>query len=264
MSRHRITREGWLESEPVRAEDPRGGAAQRAGNRAGARRPPVRYEKKETRAFGGCSRVVFRVFAARGLVPVSTTAGPTLSRSGSVASVSNGSVPATSGKPRYMIVGIDPGTTTALAALDLDGNLLHLESPRQMTMSDVIEALYKVGKPLVIASDVEEMPFTVEKIRRAFSAIAYTPKQDTAWRQGRAYCPVTVRERPRARRPLRRSRRIRPVPTQVPEPHQTDHPRGMISTRSGPGDPGTGTRPGTVDLHAVTTVAPGRGPRGPG
>ena len=49
-----------------------------------------------------------------------------------------------------------------------------------MTNSDVIEALCKVGKPLVIASDVEEMPYTVEKIRRAFSAIAYTPKQDAS------------------------------------------------------------------------------------
>ena len=49
-----------------------------------------------------------------------------------------------------------------------------------MNMSDVIESLYKVGKPLIIASDVEEMPFTVEKIHRAFSAIAFTPKQDTS------------------------------------------------------------------------------------
>jgi hypothetical protein len=47
-------------------------------------------------------------------------------------------------------------------------------------MSGVIEILYKVGKPLVIASDVQEMPYSVEKIRRAFSAVSYTPKQDTA------------------------------------------------------------------------------------
>ena len=85
-----------------------------------------------------------------------------------------------SGKPRYLIVGIDPGTTTAIAALDLDGNILHLESSRQMNMSSVIEALYRVGKPLVIASDVQEMPYSVEKIRRAFSAVAYTPRQDTS------------------------------------------------------------------------------------
>jgi predicted RNase H-like nuclease (RuvC/YqgF family) len=49
-----------------------------------------------------------------------------------------------------------------------------------MNMSGVIESLYKVGKPLIIASDVEEMPYTVEKIRRAFSAIAYTPNQNTS------------------------------------------------------------------------------------
>jgi predicted RNase H-like nuclease (RuvC/YqgF family) len=82
------------------------------------------------------------------------------------------------GRPRYLIVGIDPGTTTAVAALDLDGNLLHLSSSRQMNMSGVIESLYKAGKPLIIASDVQEMPFSVEKIRRAFSAIAHSPKQD--------------------------------------------------------------------------------------
>ena len=47
-------------------------------------------------------------------------------------------------------------------------------------MSDVIESLYKVGKPLIIATDVQEMPYSVEKIRRAFSAIAFVPKQDVS------------------------------------------------------------------------------------
>ena len=45
-------------------------------------------------------------------------------------------------------------------------------------MSDVIEAIYKVGKPLIIASDVHEMPFSVEKIRRSFNGIAHCPRQD--------------------------------------------------------------------------------------
>ena len=49
-----------------------------------------------------------------------------------------------------------------------------------MNMADVIESLYKVGKPLIIASDVQDMPYSVEKIRRAFSAVAYTPKQDVS------------------------------------------------------------------------------------
>ncbi len=140
----------------------------------------LKYEKKETKAFGGNSRVVFRVFATRDQVPVQTY------RRADVQVRINGKrlerirYRPLSAKPRYLIVGIDPGTTTAMAALDLDGNLLHLQSSRQMTNADVIEALFRVGKPLVIASDVQEMPYTVEKIRRAFSAIAFTPKQDVS------------------------------------------------------------------------------------
>jgi len=140
----------------------------------------LRYEKKETRAFGGCSRVAFRVFATRDQVPVPTYRGADVQVRINGKRMERIRFRPISITPRYLIVGIDPGTTTAVAALDLDGNLLHLASSRQMNMSEVIESLYKVGKPLIIASDVQEIPFTVEKIRRAFSAIAYTPKQDVS------------------------------------------------------------------------------------
>ncbi|NMB79251.1 MAG: DUF460 domain-containing protein [Methanomicrobiales archaeon] len=140
----------------------------------------LRYEKKETKAFGGCSRVAFRVFTKRDQIPVSTYRGADVQVKITGKRLERIRFRPLSGKPRYLIVGIDPGTTTAFSALDLDGNLLHLQSSRQMTMSNVIEALYKVGKPLIIASDVADMPFTVEKIRRSFSAIAYTPKQDVS------------------------------------------------------------------------------------
>uniref|UniRef100_UPI000ADD6B2D DUF460 domain-containing protein n=1 Tax=Methanoculleus chikugoensis TaxID=118126 RepID=UPI000ADD6B2D len=82
--------------------------------------------------------------------------------------------------PRYLIVGLDPGTTTGIAAVDLDGNLVLLSSSRQMTMSDIVEELYRAGKPLIVASDVREMPYSVEKIRRAFNAIPpYTPPKQS-------------------------------------------------------------------------------------
>jgi predicted RNase H-like nuclease (RuvC/YqgF family) len=138
----------------------------------------LRYKKKETRAFGGNSRVAFEVSASRGQVPASTYRGADVQVRISGKRLERIAFRPLSGKPRYLIVGIDPGTTTAIAALDLDGNLLYLASSRQMGMSDVIEAIYRVGKPLVIASDVHEMPFSVEKIRRAFNGIAYSPRQD--------------------------------------------------------------------------------------
>jgi hypothetical protein len=138
----------------------------------------LRYQKKETRAFGGNSRVSFDVSAPRDQIPVSTYRGADVQVRISGKRLDRIRFRPLSGKPRYLIVGIDPGTTTAIAALDLDGNLLHLNSSRQMTMSDVIESIYKIGKPLVIASDVHEMPFSVEKIRRAFNGIGYSPRQD--------------------------------------------------------------------------------------
>jgi hypothetical protein len=138
----------------------------------------LKYEKKMTRAFGGCSRVAFRVFAKRDQVPVSTYRGADVQVRISGKRLERIRFRPLSAKPRYLIVGIDPGTTTAVAAVDLDGHLLHLASSRQMNMGDVVESLYRVGKPLIVASDVQEMPYSVEKVRRAFSAVSYTPRQD--------------------------------------------------------------------------------------
>lgn len=180
VSRHRSPgKGGWSQNRYVRKMH---GAVQLKGREiemalvaAG-----LRYEKKETKAFGGCSRVAFRVFTTRDQVPVPTYRGADVQVRIHGKRLERIRFRPLSAKPRYLIVGIDPGTTTAFAALDLDGNLLHLESSRQMNMAGVIEALYKVGKPLIIATDVQEMPYTVEKIRRAFSAIAFVPKQDVS------------------------------------------------------------------------------------
>ena len=180
VSRHRSPgKGGWSQNRYVRKIH---GAVQGKGREIemALATSGVKYEKKETRAFGGSSRVLFRVFATRDQVPVQTYRGADVQVRISGKKLERIRYRPLSAKPRYLIVGIDPGTTTAMAALDLDGNLLHLQSSRQMNMADVIEALFRVGKPLVVASDVQEMPYSVEKIRRAFSAIAYTPKQDVS------------------------------------------------------------------------------------
>jgi predicted RNase H-like nuclease (RuvC/YqgF family) len=180
VSRHRSPgKGGWSQNRYVRKMH---GAVQLKGREiemalvaAG-----LRYEKKETKAFGGCSRVAFRVFATRDQIPFSTYRGADVQVRIHGKRLERIQFRPLSIRPRYLIVGIDPGTTTATAALDLDGNLLHLSSSRQMKMSDVIETLFRVGKPLIIATDVQEMPYSVEKIRRAFSAIAFVPKQDVS------------------------------------------------------------------------------------
>ena len=138
----------------------------------------LRFEKKESRAFGGASRVVFQVAAPRELVPVHSRRGTDVQVRVSGRRADRIRFRPLEGGSRFLVVGIDPGTTTAIAALDLDGKVVHLSSSRQRPMSEVIEALYRAGKPLIIASDVKEMPFSVERIRRAFSAVGYTPRED--------------------------------------------------------------------------------------
>jgi predicted RNase H-like nuclease (RuvC/YqgF family) len=138
----------------------------------------LRYEKKESRAFGGLSRVQFLVHAPREEVPVSSRRGGDVQ-----VRVTGQKLDRIRFKPAgrgasYLIVGIDPGTTTAVAAVDLDGNLVHLSSGRGRSMADIVETLSRAGKPLVLASDVSEMPFSVERIRRAFSAVPFTPRED--------------------------------------------------------------------------------------
>ncbi|MEI6292424.1 MAG: DUF460 domain-containing protein [Methanomicrobiales archaeon] len=140
----------------------------------------LKYEKKEIKAFGGCSKVSFRVFTPRDQVPVPTYRGADVQVKISGRRLDRIMYRPLSVRPKFIIVGMDPGTTTAIAALDLEGNLLHLSSSRQTSLSDVIESLYKVGKPVVVATDVRDMPFSVEKVRRAFNAVAYAPRLDVS------------------------------------------------------------------------------------
>ena len=78
----------------------------------------------------------------------------------------------------YIIVGLDPGTTTGIAALNLSGELVDLTSSRAMSSSDVIEWIAARGRSLVVATDVYPTPGSVEKVKRAFNAVLYSPGGD--------------------------------------------------------------------------------------
>lgn len=178
VSRHRsLGKGGWSQNRYVRKIH--GAVLQRAREIEQALlRGGLRYEKKESRAFGGASRVIFHIQANRGMVPIHAYRGTDVQVRIACRRLDRIRFRQMSERPPYLIVGIDPGTTTAYAALDLDGHLIQAGSSRQMSMADSIEALYRLGKPLVIASDVQQMPYSVEKIRRAFNAVSFTPRED--------------------------------------------------------------------------------------
>lgn len=79
---------------------------------------------------------------------------------------------------KALIVGVDPGNTSAVAALNLDGKLELLESQKEFTRAEIIKKIVQTGKPVVIVSDRSEMPSTVRKIGQSLGAERFTPDKN--------------------------------------------------------------------------------------
>jgi predicted RNase H-like nuclease (RuvC/YqgF family) len=136
------------------------------------------YDRDVTEKYGGFSRAVFEVEATPEELPVSAR------RSGDVRiEVERERRDGIEYRPLatrrdHVVVGIDPGTTTAVALLDLDGEVLDVWSTRTADTAAVIEWIIEHGRPVLVAADVTPMPETVEKIRRSFDAGAWVPDVD--------------------------------------------------------------------------------------
>jgi predicted RNase H-like nuclease (RuvC/YqgF family) len=136
------------------------------------------YEREVTEKYGGYANAVFEVGAPPDEIPVSAE------RSGDVRIEieqirRDGIEFEPLAKRRdHVLVGIDPGTTTAVAVVGLDGEVLDTLSTRTADTAAVIEWIVERGRPIVVAADVTPMPETVEKIRRSFDAAGWTPERD--------------------------------------------------------------------------------------
>ncbi|QCJ46945.1 DUF460 domain-containing protein [Haloprofundus sp. MHR1] len=138
----------------------------------------LEYERDATEKYGGFSNAVFTVEARPKDIPVSAN------RSGDVrVEIERERRDGVEFEPLVkrrdrVIVGIDPGTTTAVAVADLDGNVLDVYSSRTDDTADVVEWLIERGRPTIVAADVQPMPETVEKFRRSFEAVGWAPPRD--------------------------------------------------------------------------------------
>ena len=79
---------------------------------------------------------------------------------------------------RPVIVGIDPGQTTGLAILDLDGRVLHYESGKGLDRGTIISIIERFGRPVIVAVDVARPPEAARKIAAKFNAELYAPPED--------------------------------------------------------------------------------------
>ncbi|NJE30165.1 DUF460 domain-containing protein [Thermococcus sp. 18S1] len=78
---------------------------------------------------------------------------------------------------RSIIVGIDPGITVGIAAIDLNGRIVALHSQRNMPIGEVFRFISDVGHPVIVATDVSPAPGFVEKIARSFKANLFVPRE---------------------------------------------------------------------------------------
>ena len=84
-----------------------------------------------------------------------------------------------------MIVGLDPGGTSAIAVFDLDGNLLMTESRRGFGKPEIRKAILGKGLPLVIAGDTNPVPKGIRKVASSFSSHILSPERSLGWRDKR-------------------------------------------------------------------------------
>ena len=82
------------------------------------------------------------------------------------------------GNPLPIIVGIDPGTTTAVAVLDTDGNLLSLRSRKGLSRAEISKHVSGFGRPVMVAADRRPAPAAVERLAATFSARLVVPEEN--------------------------------------------------------------------------------------
>jgi len=138
----------------------------------------LEFEREETEKYGGFSNAVFTVEGRPRDIPVSNE------RAGDVrVEVERVRRDGIEFRPLakrrdHVVVGVDPGTTTAVAIVGLDGEVLDVLSTRTADSAEVTEWIVERGRPVIVAADVTPMPSTVEKLRRSFDAAGWTPDRD--------------------------------------------------------------------------------------
>lgn len=86
---------------------------------------------------------------------------------------------------RPIIAGIDPGTTTAVAIMDIEGNLITIESGKGFSMPRITEFILEHGKPVIIASDKDPPPRALKRISASLSSRLMSPEENLS-RQDKA------------------------------------------------------------------------------
>ena len=77
-----------------------------------------------------------------------------------------------------VFVGIDPGTTSAYAILDVEGNLVEVYSSKELGLSELISLVIKKGLPIVVGTDKTKLPDLIERFAAKVGCKIVVPPYD--------------------------------------------------------------------------------------
>ncbi len=77
-----------------------------------------------------------------------------------------------------VIVGIDPGTTTGYAVLDVSGNPLELNSFKEFGLNDLVRKISSLGVPIIAGTDKHKIPEFLSQFSRKTGSKICSPSKD--------------------------------------------------------------------------------------
>ena len=80
--------------------------------------------------------------------------------------------------PKPIVVGIDPGITTAYAVLDLEGNIIQLNSSKELDLNRLVSETFSLGKPILIGTDKAKIPHLIDSYSAKTGARIINPSED--------------------------------------------------------------------------------------
>lgn len=77
----------------------------------------------------------------------------------------------------YLIVGFDPGTSVGIGIINLKGEIIDMFSGKNIGINEVVAHIMKFGTAVLVASDVDHIPYSLYKVATSLDAKIFIPER---------------------------------------------------------------------------------------
>ncbi|MFT4309304.1 MAG: DUF460 domain-containing protein [Candidatus Woesearchaeota archaeon] len=85
-----------------------------------------------------------------------------------------------------VILGVDPGTTTGITILGVDGKIIYVGSSKDLGLSDAISIIRSKGLPISIGTDKSKVPAMIKSMSSSLGIRVYSPSFDMSTEEKKA------------------------------------------------------------------------------